>query len=104
MAWWKTKMQVVGKEPTDSTATQGVSKFPHRSRLVSPSQGASRVAKPTELKTTLCYGVWSSRDFQQKGCDDRWQLAKDKRLCILRLAGGGHVDWGRLCGFALLVC
>ena len=40
------------------------------------------------------HGVWSCRDFQQKSWDDRWQLAKDKRLCFRCLAGDHQ---GRMC-------
>ena len=40
------------------------------------------------------HGVWSCPDFQQKSYDDRWQFAKDKRLCFRCLAGDHQ---GRAC-------
>ena len=51
MAWWETKTQAVGKQPTRHNRD---ARDPRRSRLVSPSQGTSFVAKQTKLQTTLC--------------------------------------------------
>ena len=40
------------------------------------------------------HGVWSCSDFQQKGYEGRWQLAKNKRLCFWCLSGDHQ---GRAC-------
>lgn len=64
---------------------------------------------PRVCCSSPCHGVWSRRDFQQKSWDDRWQLAKDKRLCFRCLAGDHKmctlaITWSFACNRNYLTC
>lgn len=61
--------------------------------LVNPNP-ATAWLRPIKSQAALCvccgsahHGVWTCTAFLQKSYEDRWQLAKDKRLCFRCLAG-----------------
>ena len=37
------------------------------------------------------HGVWRCKDFQDQGVSERWEIAKDKRLCF-RCLGSDHKE------------
>ena len=63
----------------------------------------------TKLPCSLCqsfdHGVWFCKEFYDRGVDDRWKIAKEKKLCFLCLASdrrGKDCPKARTCGIRLL--
>ena len=64
-----------------------------------------KVPRNTKPPCSLCqgldHGVWFCKEFHDKGVDDRWQIAKEKKLCFRCLASdhrGKDCTKARVCG------
>ena len=56
---------------------------------------------PCSLCCSFDHGVWFWKQFYDKGVDDRWQIAKERKLCFRYLASdqrGKECAKARICG------
>ena len=64
-------------------------------------KGVRNTRSPCSLCQSLDHGVWFCKLFHDKGVDDRWQFAKEKKLCFRCLATdhrGKDCRKARICG------
>ena len=63
--------------------------------------GTRNIRSPCSLRKSPNHGVWFCKQFHDKGVDDRWQFAKESKLCFLCLATdhrGKDCRRARICG------
>ena len=63
--------------------------------------GTRNIRPPCSLCQSPDHGVWFCKQFYDKGVDDRWQFAKERKLCFRCLATdhrGKDCRKARICG------
>ena len=63
--------------------------------------GTRNIRSPCSLCQRPDHGVWFCKQFHDKGVDDRWQFAKERKLCFRCLATdhrGKDCRKARICG------